>query len=440
VDGSLRALFVMATYLYSVGIWLIAIPAAKVAGLFSRRLRYQLQGRRLKDSVLAAIAHKLDPSRPTAIYLCSSAGEYEQGMPVIEAMEASARYNSVICFVSKSGVRFAESRGEHRPYFLAPVDTIWEWKRVQKYLNPSALFVVRYEVWPAFAVVFSRLRRLVLLDASRSIRAQTDFYYRWTMRCFTHIFCVSEPDLRHFQESIGTKACVALTGDTKYDRVLQRSEMHSEKFASLRTTLAPLTDGRFVMLIGSAWEADMLLLGPAFARLRELSDRNPLLIVVPHDIGPNNIRKIRHPLDHEKLSTVLWKDYIHAPRIRSTSGDQINCLIVNELGILFELYRISHAAMVGGASHHKVHNVLEPATFNLPICFGPYYTTQKEAVQMVDRGFATVVKDHHALATWMLSVARGESLTRSTRQFVESLAGATKQIVELLQSEGSRSR
>lgn len=50
-------------------------------------------------------------------------------------------------------------------------------------------------------------------------------------------------------------------------------------------------------------------------------------------------------------------------------------MVIDRVGFLSELYGACHLAFVGGALHHKVHNVLEPLCYGLPIAFGPRYHT-----------------------------------------------------------------
>ena len=54
-------------------------------------------------------------------------------------------------------------------------------------------------------------------------------------------------------------------------------------------------------------------------------------------------------------------------------------LIIDSIGLLAKLYSICDLAFVGGAMHYRVHNVLEPSCFGMPVAFGPLFDTSQEA-------------------------------------------------------------
>jgi 3-deoxy-D-manno-octulosonic-acid transferase len=427
-------IFGILTHIYSLFIWLVAFPIAKFVGFFNRSVGHQLHGRNFTESSLAALSQKIDPSVPTHLYLCSSAGEYEQAKPVFVGIEQRMRCNTVICFVSKSGMRFAKSNNETRPFFLAPLDTVRNWQRINHVLKPSLVVVIRYEVWPAFAYVFSKSSTLSLVNLSRSKRPQTDFYYRQAVQRFSSLCCVSEADVKYFRETLGERGLrLVYTGDSKFDRVLQRKAEHSSPAMDTVHLIEQLIRDRFVITVGSAWVEDINFFAPAYARFSQLAERKSAALIVAHDISARSIEAIRDRLTHEGMKCIRLSELMRgtAPWDRTNLPGHF-CLIVDSIGFLFELYRLSSAAMVGGAMHFKVHNVLEPACFNLPICFGPYYTSQNEAILMVERGFASVVQGTKDIFDWLQRVADSQDTARPTLDFVESLAGATKRITDHL--------
>ncbi len=433
--GNKLIIFGLLTQIYSIFIWLIAFPIARFVGIFNRSVGQQLHGRGLDDQTIASLVKQIDPSLPTHLYLCSSAGEYEQAKPVFASIEKRIRCNSVICFVSKSGIRFAKSTHETRPYFLAPLDTIRNWQRINNALKPSLVVVVRYEVWPAFAYVFSKSSALSLINLSRSKRPQTDYYYRQAALRFSSLCCVSEADVSYFRDILGSSRGSRLiqTGDSKYDRVLQRKSETSSSASDSIQRIEQLTNGRLVITVGSAWIEDINVFAPAYAHHAQVATRDSVSLLVPHDISSKSVAAIERRMVHEgigcfRLSQILQ----NAELVDRSSLPSHFCLIVDAIGFLFELYRLSSAAMVGGAMHFKVHNVLEPASFNLPICFGPYYTSQSEAVLMVERGFSTVVRGTRDVFDWLQSISEAKDKARPSLQFVESLAGATEKITEHL--------
>ena len=64
------------------------------------------------------------------------------------------------------------------------------------------------------------------------------------------------------------------------------------------------------------------------------------------------------------------------------------------MGQLSEFYGICHLAVVGGANHYQVHNVLEPA---LMVCHNIWtkHKNSHEAMDLVRKGLVTPIKTLH---------------------------------------------
>ena len=95
---------------------------------------------------------------------------------------------------------------------------------------------------------------------------------------------------------------------------------------------------------------------------------------------------------------------------------------------LFELYGVAHATFVGGALHHKIHNVLEPAIFGCHIAHGPRYHNQKEAKWLVEKGFSTVATADKDVTRWIRSLP--EHTNPKLVKNIRSLLGATEHILK----------
>jgi 3-deoxy-D-manno-octulosonic-acid transferase len=58
-------------------------------------------------------------------------------------------------------------------------------------------------------------------------------------------------------------------------------------------------------------------------------------------------------------------------------------LLIDNVGLLSQLYRFGRFAYIGGAFGAGLHNTLEAAAFGLPVFFGPRYAKFQEAVALV---------------------------------------------------------
>lgn len=388
------------------------VPALKLLGLFSSRIRFQLRNRRLLTM------QTIEVKAPCYLIFCSSAGEYEQAKPMMRRLSALG-YNPVILFFSASGYLFAQKKGELAPFVLTPIDSIFTWTRLFKKINPRFSIIVRHEIWPAFVYTAAKSAPLYLINyARRKYNDRPGPLQDCLLQSFKHIFTVSREDLRYLPQPISLVA-----GDTKYDRVIERA---NEGAASPKALLAPYLVNKKALIIGSAWPEDVECVLGAVPLLAAKHREALALVIVPHDLSGENLRHMEGMITAKKFN-------IH--RVSQNQPPQVlgthDVLLVDVMGHLAELYREANFCFVGGAMHHRVHNALEPAVYNLAIAFGPHYQTQKEAVSMADEGLATVCKDPEDVAAWVSGLLAGHT-TAATRAFVESKAGASDTIARMI--------
>ena len=74
--------------------------------------------------------------------------------------------------------------------------------------------------------------------------------------------------------------------------------------------------------------------------------------------------------------------------------EDFDVFIIDTVGILTKIYSYADIAFVGGGfGNPGVHNLLEPATFGVPIVIGPNYSHFAEATALVNMGGCISVSD-----------------------------------------------
>lgn len=379
-------------------------------------------------------------SQDTFLFFCSSAGEYEQAIPLMESLEKSSKnVDNIIIFFSPSGLKFAQARNETRKYLLSGLDCLWTWRQVFKKIRPKACFVVRHELWPAFLCEANRWGQGVfLVNASHNVGRLNYFskiWKRFLLFFVKHVFVVSKEDKDFFcQEFSLDDSRVSISGDTKFDRVFQRAQekvLNGHKFQE-KLNACGEADSRVVL--GSAWAQDVDLLLPAMNFLKEKNQTLNFQAVIalhePHDSALNHLEE---KCRKAKLSSIR---YSTIKNILKEDKKFIDVVIIDSLGILSDIYRCGNLAMVGGAMHYQVHNVLEPACYGLSISFGPLYKNSKEAILLADNGYAQVVKQVYDLANWWETQIDSKYCTGSSaKQYVKSFLGASDNIMTVLQTK-----
>ena len=113
-------------------------------------------------------------------------------------------------------------------------------------------------------------------------------------------------------------------------------------------------------------------------------------------------------------------------------------LIVDTIGILSSVYRYGHWAYIGGGFGVGIHNILEAATFGLPLAFGPRYEKFQEACELIQAGGARSIATFEELFDWfrtMTDPERYASSSRICRDYVRSHKGATAQIMQRIEQD-----
>ncbi len=392
-------------------------------------------GRQFSRELLHSLAKKRRQRKKGVVFYCSSAGEFEQAKPLIERLKQNKDIDLTIFFFSESGMRFARKRSESISFLKTPPDTLWHWRQIFKALKPDVIVVVRHELWPAFLAVGSEQCPIYVINASESPNSRQS-KISLTSKSFlfkfpTKIKVVSFKDAQYFASSLGVdKARIEVTGDTKFDRVVERARAAQAEADDLKTRWDQLFGNRKRLIIGSAWHEDVLVVLKAYQELwREGVVGDWQVVIAPHDISPRVVRWMDRQcsefdfpsLRSSELGVTLSSHLTNLPVV-----------IVDQMGILAELYSLCDLAFVGGAMHHKIHNVLEPASRGLYITHGPLYKNSHEASQFVERGLVEPVQNHTELAEWWRRHLTSALPNNAILDFVSESCGASDNIYRSL--------
>lgn len=410
----------------------VALPLATAGAYalspFKEKIREALHGRRSSPSRWFEVAGSI-PNRPVWFHV-SSVGEYEQAKPVISSLAADyPEIPVVISFCSPSGYRFAgkkerlDERNNIKFIDYLPLDSSRNARSCLRALRPRLLVFVKFDLWPNFIWQADSLKiPMVLIDgtlsaSSRRLSALARRFYRDVYDCFDKILAIGEADAERFRKSSPGHPAIRVTGDTRFDRVMERAGTN-------RALNFRLPENKNLRIIaGSTWPKDETHILASLARLlKETPDLQ--VIIAPHEPTPERVASIRS-----------W-----------ASGQGIECselscdqpsgslIVVDSVGILAELYRLCDAAYVGGSFSTGVHSVIEPAIMGIPVIFGPVHDNSLEALELVKRGGGAAVSDAGGAYDMLKSLVENEqkrtAMGRAAKSYVESQLGATRRCLE----------
>ncbi len=175
--------------------------------------------------------------------------------------------------------------------------------------------------------------------------------------------CVSTADKEVFSGlGVGERAEVA--GDTRYDQVQARlrapKPLKEEMFTS---NSCPL------LVAGSTWPEDEAVLIEVASQMRN----QVRFVLVPHEPTPEHLADLQNKLQNRGLKSVRYS--------QADAWPDDSVLLVDQMGILAELYIKGAFAFVGGSYRKTVHSVMEPLAAGCLTFVGPLHHNNREALE-----------------------------------------------------------
>lgn len=353
-------------FLYNL-LLLLASQIVKVGALFSPKIKLFVDGRK---TVFQTLIDKIKSEDKTIWFHAASLGEFEQGLPVIEKIKVQfPNHKIVLTFFSPSGYEVRKNNTLADVTVYLPIDTKANAQQFLKLVHPDLVFFIKYEYWPNYLNELKKLdiKTYLISGVFRENQAFFKWYggfYRNALKTFDYFFVQNESS-KLLLQSLGFNN-VKISGDTRFDRVVSILERDNsldfiEQFKNNTTTI----------VIGSSWPKDENLLVNYINQTNE----NVKFIIAPHNIKTEQIQELKNSISKK---IILFSEK------KNTDLSNYNVLIVDTIGILTKIYSYADIAYVGGGfGNPGVHNILEPATFGIPIIVGPNFSRFAEAVALV---------------------------------------------------------
>ncbi|SNR32055.1 3-deoxy-D-manno-octulosonic acid transferase [Hymenobacter mucosus] len=411
-------------FLYSIALHLYGLLLQLVAPLVPKAAQW-VEGRR---GLLVRIQQALHAeTAPIVWFHCASLGEFEQGRPVMEAyMARHPHHRLVLTFFSPSGYEIRKNWSGADYVFYLPLDTAENARLFLAAVKPRLAVFVKYEFWYHFLTELER-RQVPTICVSAIFRPEQSFFRPWggffrrTLGRFTHIFTQNASSVELLRAVGLTRASVA--GDTRFDTVVRTASVPPKPLPLIE---AFTDDWSPVFIIGSSWPEDLPALTPLF---RQYAD-HLRFVVAPHEINETNLRLVEEALPGK---------VVRFSRAHLATVAEARLLLIDNVGMLSQLYRFGHFAYVGGAFGKGLHNTLEAAAFGLPLFFGPTYHKFQEAQDLVDLGCAFPIKTADELLTAFGPLYHREEARLAVQDisldYVHDHSGATGKIMSWLERD-----
>jgi 3-deoxy-D-manno-octulosonic-acid transferase len=367
----------------------------------------------------------------------ASAGELEMLWGVARELRELPQFSECrfgLTVFSPSGrTRLERFRSEFSPIYCGPSPGEGEWSLFFEQLErrfgelPSVFITAKYESWPELWGTLLD-RRITLAMVNAEWRRSLQWCSRITRAIFGSIprsifLTVSDVSSREILRFI-PEANSCRSGDPRWDQIVARLERPQSRILELRELGERMRLPRPWVVVGSAWDEDVdfLLKGassnafagtfwivphrPSGGQLRAWSDRvspcGQVWLSTPDEEQQARSPELRlldgRPLDEHP-----------APPTTATGfnpGKRAHFVLVQEMGILAELYSVGDAAWVGGGFRTGLHSVIEPSLSNLWIGAGALRTAKfPEVPELVRLGQLELMQSSSEIEAWLRKIA-----------------------------------
>ncbi len=326
--------------------------------------------------------------KPGAVlwFHASSEGELEGLRPLIEAFKGP---KVVTVFSASAHAAVLKLAGASDVVAVGFSPQEGQWREALEAMRPRHLVTLKYEAWPDLWASLSELN-IGLTIVGAELRSSL----RWAARILKllgvkppRIEAIAYEPARMPVEDDVLKAQWRVIPDPRWWRVGTRLTQPSERAQQVSQAIRKLPQP--VVFLSQVWPEEEELLRGALGAVAGS------LVVVPHNLTPGFIDQIEHSAQEQGWNVARSSQNQPAPQARA-------CFIVDEKGILAELYPEASRVYVGGGWSKGVHSTLEPALTGVQIACGTKRADRfTEIAELESLGQLTRMQTQAQVVQWL---------------------------------------
>ena len=355
----------------------------------------------------------------------ASLGEFEQARPIIEELKRDYKqYKILVTFFSPSGYEVRKNYNLADVVCYLPLDSKSNAKKFIDIVNPKLAIFIKYEFWPNLLNELKRKEISTILVSGILRKDQLFFksyggFMRKSLQAFHHFF-VQDENSKVLLNSIDFKN-VTVAGDTRFDRVSKILEQDNSL-----DFIDEFKNNQYTIVAGSTWqEGEELLVN----YINNKATEDEKFIIAPHNIKQEAIVELQKSINKK---TILFSDK------EGKNLSEYDVFIIDTIGILTKIYAAADVAYVGGGLNTGLHNILEPATFGIPVVIGNKYDKFKEAVDLVKIGGCISIRNQEEFTSNFINLKEDEGFRKLTgvinKRYIKDNLGATDLVMNYLKN------
>ncbi|HVE60247.1 MAG TPA: glycosyltransferase N-terminal domain-containing protein, partial [Chitinophagaceae bacterium] len=245
-----------------------------------------------RKDLFQKLTEKIKPSDEIIWIHCASAGEFEQGKPIIESLKQIHPHKKVlVSFFSPSGYAAGKKYNKADIICFLPVDTRKNAERFLKTINPQLAVFVKYEYWYHHLKTVRSLNIPLLLISAIFRREQVFFkrygtFYKRVLQLYTKIF-VQDEESKELLNSINIQSVIS--GDTRFDRVATIAKSFKNENSIGMQCIKIFAGNSKIIVAGSTWADDEKIIAQVFSEMRGIK-----LIIVTHEISKQHTDSLQN--------------------------------------------------------------------------------------------------------------------------------------------------
>jgi 3-deoxy-D-manno-octulosonic-acid transferase len=381
----------------------------------------------------------LRPAQERVLWIhAASVGEVNAAAPILEAILASSGRPRILLTTSTAaGLKHAKAMSSGPDLaILAPADFYLFVTVFLRRVRPDALLIMETELWPAMlrAAVNYNIRIAV---ANGRITERSFRRYRWIRKMVAPLLekiayaaVQTSEDASRFAALGLPESAIRVCGNLKNDIPAPTAD---ERQGATKLIERMGWAGVPIWAAGSTWLDEEEALLSAFVRVRR-EIPNLKMILAP--------RHIERCAETERLLAKFQINYVLFSTVgldgRPGVPASFDCLVLDRMGELRELYSACDVAFVGGTFNQAGgHNLLEPAMAGKPVLFGPNTQSIQDTAKILELGGGAIrVSDALELSAALKKLLSDrvllESVGRHAAETAAHLPRAAQRTLEFL--------
>ncbi len=317
---------------------------------------------------------------------------------------------------------------------FVPLDYPWIVRRFIESLRPMGFCVVETELWPNLLRALGR-RGIPSIIVNGRLSSRSFSRYQWIRPFMRHVLATvslgllqSRRDERRFVELGAAPARMHSTGNMKFDLTMEGGQ--TGQGAIERSALGLLEDEGLIVAGSTHPSEEAMLLESYRAVTREVP--GTVLLLAPRHIERSDglARTIRQCGFPVMRRSALRTNGYRAGDVRDAGVPRV--ILLDTRGELARIYGLAVMAFVGGTLEPVGgHNLLEPAAWGRPVCFGPYTDHCQDIAELfIETGGGIRVRNVRELTDTFLKGMRDHAWASHVGQCARKVIDDNRGVVE----------